>query len=790
MAKLIEDMSPAELQQYAQMLRGESSSNVFSAPKPPVAEVVETLPVEPYKPRPLPTRTAAESAEVFNNAPRNAADSAGILENVDDAGVDRKLKQESYEKLFGKQAVQDTVDAKSVPGKSAADAAEVLEGADESGIDRKARQEALDKALSKQAAQDLVDAKAIPGKSAADSAKVFGAPDTEAMVKAQSIPGKSAADSAKVFESAGHDIGVGKSARQSAEVFEAAGDATKILPEATEVAQDTTKILPQNPFQKLAAKFPSKEAFADFLGKMKGAAPVLRGAAKVAGPVGTAIDILTPEHAGAAADYPVEGAMMMGQTEGPGFQYPKMAQPNGGLTGEALDKHIAANPGPAPYDGANMDEWMPKAGFTPGGVGPSDGGLASLVGRADAKLKEHAPAMAAPQSVPGGAPKLASRAPATKAPPTPEAGPQFQTQPTGEDSPQARLKAAQERADMLTLINQLGKAGTMIGSGISGVSGGVKPTEVDTKIFDTNIALAQQLPGRVAEELKMERQDPKSPISASSRDFIKKSMGVNVPDNVSADQLKEQFPIIEKFLQAQEANKTRRESARQHNETMAANKATQADAKAEREANRDFVRMNEKIEGGIASSRSVLGKSDATIRAARAIKALATQYGNPDELDSRQIAEIARGLDGMLSQGQATVEGTKKLIPKTFKGGVATVQEYASSLPKGAQQGEFVKRMLHTIDREIEVAEEMKGEIKDRLIGGYSHLKAYDPDRWNDIMKKHRLEGHSESASTGHSPGPSAAPTTTSAYKPGSIIKVKGKQYKVASDGDSLEEIQ
>lgn len=131
-----------------------------------------------------------------------------------------------------------------------------------------------------------------------------------------------------------------------------------------------------------------------------------------------------------------------------------------------------------------------------------------------------------------------------------------------------QFRAAQERAENTTLINQLAKSANQIASGIpvvvGGPSGMIKPTQVNNEVLDTNIALAQKIPDEFKAQLEMAHKDPASQDSVAAREFLKKTLKISVPDNISAAQLKEQFPVIEKMLAARENAQARALQAEQN----------------------------------------------------------------------------------------------------------------------------------------------------------------------------------------------------------------------------------
>lgn len=196
--------------------------------------------------------------------------------------------------------------------------------------------------------------------------------------------------------------------------------------------------------------------------------------------------------------------------------------------------------------------------FANAGIGPNSASIFDRVsGKYQDKQKDAVIGPLAPGSSGGGVP-LAKSAPSD----TPTRAPAVESPQLQLPSISSQFADAQSAANMGTLTAQLGKAGALIGSGIG--AGITRPTEIDNKIFDTNMAVAQQLPEQFKQRLEMSKQDPNSDMSQTARDFIKQSLGINIPDNISAAQLKEQFPVIEKLLAARENAKMRAFMANQN----------------------------------------------------------------------------------------------------------------------------------------------------------------------------------------------------------------------------------
>jgi hypothetical protein len=152
---------------------------------------------------------------------------------------------------------------------------------------------------------------------------------------------------------------------------------------------------------------------------------------------------------------------------------------------------------------------------------------------------------------------------------------------------------------------------------------------------------------------------------------------------------------------------------------------------------------------------------------------------DPNNLDNRQVTELAKVLDRILSGGSPTISGTEHLTPDTARMKIAKLLEYSTNERKGAQAGDFVKNIAHTLEREKAQANTQIQAAQKKLLGSYGDLKKKDPEKWDALMKAHNLDAIPSSEKT------KSQPQGT----PGTLVKVKGKMYKIGDDGDTLEEV-
>lgn len=295
----------------------------------------------------------------------------------------------------------------------------------------------------------------------------------------------------------------------------------------------------------------------------------------------------------------------------------------------------------------------------------------------------------------------------------------------------ARFKEAQQRENLAQLGISLGQAGEKFGSSLAMVKPG------DQSFYEQQRKLAGGFADQVKDEeavrQEAEKNDPNSALSKQYQELVK-SMGVPVKGNESAATLIKALPFLQQYQSQKENREARKEQAALEREKIAATKALLIDEKA----NKEFKDMSQKLTSEIASSRSAFGKGANIVRSAEAIEKLVEGI-DPKDIDVRQITEIARNLDAMLSQGAATISGTKKLIPSSFAGDAAKIAEYITSQPKGARQGEFVKRMIETVEREKELAKQQIIRTQNKILAGYGHLKEKYPSRYNEILEEHEI---------------------------------------------------
>lgn len=314
----------------------------------------------------------------------------------------------------------------------------------------------------------------------------------------------------------------------------------------------------------------------------------------------------------------------------------------------------------------------------------------------------------------------------------------------------ANLKAAQEAANNGAMIGRVGQSLNLLTAGIVGQ--GAKP--VGNDVLEGSIKDAQALPGQVQALGEQEKNDPSSPASRDMRKYISNLTDKSVSQDMTFNQGAQLFPMIAKNIDKAESHSLKlqqltenaqakadklAEEKRQHDMNMVFHKmalgsaSTKADTKHENDVNKDFEKMGLAAAAGKQSSRSAYGK--ATLNEAASDRILQMIVGrNVNDLNDQELKELARNLDSLLSQGQATVTGASGLVPRTLVGDSAKLAQYIDNNRHGAQAGSFINQMLSTVRREKALAQQQQSTYRQQIAPGFQHLYAEDPDRYNAIL--------------------------------------------------------
>lgn len=113
--------------------------------------------------------------------------------------------------------------------------------------------------------------------------------------------------------------------------------------------------------------------------------------------------------------------------------------------------------------------------------------------------------------------------------------------------------------------------------------------------------------------------------------------------------------------------------------------------------------------------------------------ASAFQSGN---LDSRQIEEMAIGLNAMLSgSNTGAQQQVKALVPSSIMGNAQKFKEWLVNEPQGTNQQAFVNRMLGSIEREKATADDQMKRTQFQRAMKYQDLEKSNPDEFYNALQ-------------------------------------------------------
>ncbi len=295
------------------------------------------------------------------------------------------------------------------------------------------------------------------------------------------------------------------------------------------------------------------------------------------------------------------------------------------------------------------------------------------------------------------------------------------------------------------------------GARIGGAFAGVKP---DLEMYNQAIKDAGLPIQQYQLKQQNEENDPNSGLSRGMRDYMQK-LGYPVSPNSSAAHIKSVLPFIFKDVEAKQTQaahaadlKNRLDVAQKMKETQLEqnkslleqrkmDKKEAADQKREDSLQKEDVnrldKFNKSITAEVASSRSAFGQAARNHQSIENAQALLNGSLDPNDLDTRQVYELTKTLDRILSQAGGSVAGTEHLTPDTARSRLSKLMEFISNKRQGAQAGSFVKTFSETLDREQEIAKQQMFRTQKALMGNTRDLQKRHPQEMQDILTQHGL---------------------------------------------------
>lgn len=252
--------------------------------------------------------------------------------------------------------------------------------------------------------------------------------------------------------------------------------------------------------------------------------------------------------------------------------------------------------------------------------------------------------------------------------------------------------------------------------------------------------------------------DPNSGLSKGLRAYMGK-LGMDVSDGATANQLKQVMPYIFKDVEAKQAQKTRsedlaeklaerKEEAAYRNASLKLQKEQMSDRRDEMRQDKldkqDTDRLDKAsklVTAEVASGRSAFGQAARNYQSIQNAQAMLDGSVDPNQLDNRQVYELTRVMDRVLSQSGGTMGGAEHLTPDTARSRLSKLMEFVSNKRQGAQAGDFVKTFSSTLDRESGMAQKQMGQTQKSLLAPYKDLNDRHPDQMKAMLEQKGIPG-------------------------------------------------
>lgn len=335
-----------------------------------------------------------------------------------------------------------------------------------------------------------------------------------------------------------------------------------------------------------------------------------------------------------------------------------------------------------------------------------------------------------------------------------------------------QFKDAQEAAKQQTaLANVMDASQGFLKSGL--MWGGVSPDEANKVITNEGYqrlreqaakapeaVTAQMGVESAADKLRQEKQmkDPASEVSQRYRDIAAKS-GITVPENATAASLEKVFPYLFRARELEEARTARTEQ-----------NALLREAKNEEKNKERELRLVEKFRAD-----DVAKQKDMIDSAYRNIKAISSNKDKGGTSDTALIYSYIKMLDpgSVVREGEIALQ--RQAADWTGRLGITADRFISGRFLTDRQR----KDILAETER---LYKEKSVQYTDKLNQFKKQMKGYglDPNR---ALGAYEIPTSDEQKQTSTKKAQKAKPV------PGSVVKVGNKSYRVAKDGDTLEEI-
>lgn len=179
-------------------------------------------------------------------------------------------------------------------------------------------------------------------------------------------------------------------------------------------------------------------------------------------------------------------------------------------------------------------------------------------------------------------------------------------------------------------------------------------------------------------------------------------------------------------------------------ETIDARKAQyqmQQQLRGDAQAEKKLIALKDDLDPNKARGGNMAFNQKKVDQAERLEGLIKDSNGNINNLDSRQIEELAIGLNSMLSNSSSSaVSQVEALVPKTAMGNAQKLKEWLLNDPQGVNQVAFVKRMADTVEREKQIAGDQVKRAQVQRLSAHGNLARTNPDQYNQVLQAYGID--------------------------------------------------
>ena len=344
----------------------------------------------------------------------------------------------------------------------------------------------------------------------------------------------------------------------------------------------------------------------------------------------------------------------------------------------------------------------------------------------------------------------------------------------------ANLKAVQDQANQDKNTADMFKSINLINSGLVAKANhaAVPDTTVADKFQDAQKKQADENVADFNSLTEKEKDDPNSQASVNMRQvaaLTTKSLGFNIPDNLSYNQVKDILPGIERFSTAKDNRDSKSADLAQKYALLNVIKQKGSDDKASAAQDKALLNTQQLLESARGNPAAAQAEKD--IYSADKANSLSSLYGDPNKLPPQMVQMLSSEVAKIASGGAPTMHELDGLNPQTLRGQFANITQKLTNSPSQANAGEFIKQYQ---DYANALTKDAQKVIQDKYGRVIESRKAQLGDSNYKALQDHYINRFAASSNK--------LPTSMSGSYPRTVInKSTGQQATVSNDQEFQE---